>query len=938
MIRLSCEQTHRGRADHEGTEVHGFVGRAGQLRALSELLDECRGGAPQTAFVVGDAGSGKTTLLEHVIGLARRSGFRTVIVRGDGGDVPIPFGPLRVALAEIDDGQDPLVDEVRSMLVRRGEDGPGAPRHECADALRRLLEHWAARAPVLVAIDDLHLADAETATVAMSLVRSLARQRIALLLSARSDRLPIPLADDVRRAIARAGVRELELGGFNADELAELVRARTGSHPHDRNVRTLLTRTGGLPFFAVELVDAMQSAGIDLGAAADLAEVPLPRRTSTAILHRVFSLGHDARAVASACSIMTPIRLDLLPLLGDLTSLPADRTAGAFDLLAVAGILVETDDAYRFVHDLVRQALYDDLPPAVRRAWHADVADELSRRRSAGHPRQILEIAEHLRRGVGDRDEEAAALLREAGDTVLVEAPHEAIRWYRAALARVAPHSERVPDLQFCLSAALHLSGDQVESARIAASALRNLPPGPVRERGAAIAANAAFAMGSLDRAAALLDDALADPATRSSRLLLHRARVRLWQGHLGDARDDLDEGRIRGLGPLADVGDAVHMHLCFQRGDGAQGIEMAARLRRRLEDMRPTAQLDVRLALRTVVAFNLVPADAVEDEPVTDAGGVMAVWHQAISAVARLRQGQLRDALDRADRADDGAAGQPAGALRSLTFAVQVRALTELGDLVRADAVRHRAEDGWGVLALPALCECAIARLESVRGEHDAATARLQRAADDLGSSGRINLQAAAMAELVECAVAAGRPDVARTANARLRSLPLDERMLASNVHRSLAQAMAEGDEGAATIARQVASVNGLDLDAARALAILGDVRGSVELLRRAHDELGACGAVIRQQQVNALLRQHGSHSPTGRRRHGRTLTASESQIAQLVAEGLANRAIAERMHLSPKTVEVYLSRVFALTGCRSRVQLAVAVQRGDLAVAGSS
>jgi DNA-binding NarL/FixJ family response regulator len=149
------------------------------------------------------------------------------------------------------------------------------------------------------------------------------------------------------------------------------------------------------------------------------------------------------------------------------------------------------------------------------------------------------------------------------------------------------------------------------------------------------------------------------------------------------------------------------------------------------------------------------------------------------------------------------------------------------------------------------------------------------------------------------------------------------------------LSQALVESDSDAAEHARSIAIERGLAFDAACALARLGAIRGDAEVLAAAHEELGRIGAVVRQRGVTHELRKLGRRAP--RQRRSGTLTAVEAEIAELVAEGLSNRQIAERALLSPKTVEVYLSRIYAKLRCRSRVELAVFVNGGRLASAAS-
>jgi DNA-binding NarL/FixJ family response regulator len=83
----------------------------------------------------------------------------------------------------------------------------------------------------------------------------------------------------------------------------------------------------------------------------------------------------------------------------------------------------------------------------------------------------------------------------------------------------------------------------------------------------------------------------------------------------------------------------------------------------------------------------------------------------------------------------------------------------------------------------------------------------------------------------------------------------------------------------------------------------------------------------------VAKVMKDHGIEPPRARRVAEGELTDTEVRLAHLVHDGLTNREIANVLIVSPKTVEVYLSRLFAKTGCESRVDLAVAVSEGRIA-----
>ena len=93
---------------------------------------------------------------------------------------------------------------------------------------------------------------------------------------------------------------------------------------------------------------------------------------------------------------------------------------------------------------------------------------------------------------------------------------------------------------------------------------------------------------------------------------------------------------------------------------------------------------------------------------------------------------------------------------------------------------------------------------------------------------------------------------------------------------------------------------------------------------LTAAHQMYGELGCVDNVAATEAEMRRQGIRVPTRRRADRFALTDAEQRVAVLVAEGLSNRLIAERLAYSVKTIEAYLSRIYAKTGCRNRVDLA--------------
>ncbi len=895
-----------------------IVGRRTERAQLNELVERAAYGHPCHGVVRGLAGSGKTTMLVWTVACARDRGFDVVDIAIHGGGLPL--ADLRAAF--------PDAAGDRSNL-------------ELLESVRDRLESWAAERPVLVTVDNLDAADRATAHAMLYLVRHLRHHRVLVVATCRDERIADDLADHVRRLTDSGRARDVCLDMFGEDDVAELVGVRSGVTPHTGFVSMIRDRTGGLPFYAVELLDVLLAAGVDPAStlvASRARDLALPRRVTTAVLHRVFEQGADARLVAAAASVLESTTLDRLGLLGELTGLDVARTGEAFDALVRSLILVPDGASFRFAHAIVREALYADLDPAVRRRWHSRAAGLLAQQRSASRPDAVLEIAGHLRRGSGGRDPDAARLLRDAGDAVVYDDPRAAAGWYRDALGRLAPSNPAVPPLQLSLGHALDLSGHHDEAGRVTIAALRALGPGPERERGALIASRAAAASARFELAAMFVDAALGggndDRGASSSMLLVQRGWVRFWQGQFVAAAQDLADARRLAIGDADPEADALDMQLCFHRGDALRGSEIAGRLRARLDGLAAAARPTVQSNLRIVAAFELDPADALVDTDGIAPRSAMAAVHHACVAVALWRRGRFADAQRTIEQAVGASCDEPAGFAASVVLAVQIGTRAELGDHDGAERFRQRARDS-SRLVLPSLVDCAVARLHVVRGEPALALTVLDGAARRERDVGRVNLLTAVLSEFVDAAVAAGHRAEAVAANAEMQELPDDGANLAVTVRRAISAAVADRDPEAARRARVCAARHQLASDAARAALLLGEIEGNPEQILLAHDEFAAIGAVERQRDAARLIRQHRG-VPRRRRRQDGVLSDDDRVISRLVADGLSNRQIARRMSFSPKTIEVYLSRIYAKTGCRSRVELAVAVQRDELAGAG--
>jgi DNA-binding CsgD family transcriptional regulator/tetratricopeptide (TPR) repeat protein len=295
--------------------------RSDQLSELDEWFDGAVSGRGRLVFLGGEAGAGKTALLRTFCD-QRRASARILWGACDGLLTPAPLGPL----FEIADETGGELDE----LVRRG-----ARPHEIASALA---EELGRRTTVLV-LEDMHWADEATLDVLRLLGRRVHALAGLTIASFRDDQLershPLRLLFGElasERAIARLGVPPLSM-----DAVMKLSEGR-GIDSED-----LYRKTNGNPFFVTEV----------LAAGADHA----PETVRDAVIGRAGRLSDAAQSLTEAVSILHPSAELWL-----LEAIAADQVYRTEECLA-SGMLVSTADGVAFRHELARQIIEESLPP-----------------------------------------------------------------------------------------------------------------------------------------------------------------------------------------------------------------------------------------------------------------------------------------------------------------------------------------------------------------------------------------------------------------------------------------------------------------------------------------------------------------------------------------------------------------------------------------------
>ncbi|TML33424.1 MAG: LuxR family transcriptional regulator, partial [Actinobacteria bacterium] len=337
-------------------------------------------------------------------------------------------------------------------------------------ALRLLLARIGEDTPLVLALDDLHWADAASIDFVCHLLHRGPEGRVLLLCASRAaqtePRLLTALEEAERHGLGRrldlAPLSEAEAGELIGDELAPAVR------------ESVFRESGGNPFYLERLAaTAKRTSELPAGRAGDAATA-IPPVVSTVIQQEIDALPEAARTLLHAAAVAgEPIEPDLA---AEIAELPESDALAALDALVAEDLVrpLEEPRRFRFRHPIVRRAVYESAGAGWRLAAHARAAAALAER---GAP--AMARAHHVERSAPVGDEQAIALLTAAAEEAASRAPDSAAEWFAAAL-RLIPERpdqlERRLRLMVQRAAALGVSGD-VEGNREALRAYLRLAP-----------------------------------------------------------------------------------------------------------------------------------------------------------------------------------------------------------------------------------------------------------------------------------------------------------------------------------------------------------------------------------------------------------------------------------------------------------------------------
>lgn len=938
-----------------------LLGRDGETAIIEAAIDETMSSRAAIVVLEGEGGIGKSRLLAEACDHARRRGMQVAVGRAEELEQSRPFGLMARVLGCHSSSPDPRRAEIAGLLAPQQHGGdrpitvssdPGL-QFRVVDAMTDLVEALISSVPLLIGVDDLQWADHPSLLTLAALSRLPDYLPVVLVVCLR----PVPRSQDLTRLLGllmgAEHTRYVRLRGLDPAAVTAMVAESTAADPGPR-LLAAVARARGNPLFVNELLTALDEEGTleIVDGRCEVSEPALSPTLRLTILRRLTFLSDDALAVLRAASILGSTFT--------LSDLATTTARSAYDLSLVltealaARVVEDDDDRLRFRHDLIRDAIYEDLPLSVRRGLHREAGDRLAK---AGA--RVSQVAEHFSRGAMPGDKAAIEWITRAARAAATRSPSLAVSLLERAVGLMDNGGIGRDQVRLELASCLLLSGRIVEAAQVCRDLLDARRDDGVQAPARICLGHALIASG---RAGEALTELLraGEGSTTAGEQISARAWGSLasfWTGDLMMAAE-LAAGAAQGA---TEVGDplsssvALAVHACVR--------QLQARLAEALEEIdiaidraeRSPARAGHRYPLHLSRGHFLMDLDRLDEARIALGIGRRTSaefglrWaiasHHMVGGRALFLAGEWDDAVVEFEAGFDLA--EETGESLNMFIGRAVVAMISLhrNDLrvaqEAASAARHILERRPGSPYRGPWAVWAQALVSEAHHDSAAALGGLAGCWDDCTAHGLLLDLPVIGPDLVRMAVAEG--DIAR---ARDVCRGVDD-VAAMNTVPSFDGAalrchgLAEDDPDLLLAAVDAYARGPRVLDTALAREETGDAmlrrnqvdRGCTFLVDAllTYEHLNASRDVMR---VEASLRgagvRRGRRGTRKRPQHGwLSLTPTEQTIARLVADGLSNPQIADSLYVSYRTVQTHVSHIFAKLDINSRVQLAAEIAR---------
>jgi DNA-binding CsgD family transcriptional regulator len=924
--------------------------RESELDALDRVLAEALEGSGSVVAVEGPPGIGKSSLLKSSIELARARGMYTIAVRATELERSYPYGIVRqtadsVTLDKTDEERAALFTGAAKLALPILEPGSGEDADSPELMYQRLhglywvIANLARERPLLICIDDAQWADEASMAAERFLSLRIADLPMVLLLAVRTAEVG-PLAVPLAEILADPATRAVRPAPLSEEGAGERIRALLGSSD-PAFAAACHHATGGNPFLLEQLVSEVRAEGIEPTAAnAEQVASLGPDTVRASVLLRLERLPSAGGPVARALAVLGEHDVAVRDVAA-LAQVPEDDAAEALAELERAG-LVTGAPHLRFTHPILRASIEDDMPAVERSRAHEQAARMLAERDA-----DPVAVAAHLLvSDPGQGDWARAALRSAARRAEALGDPSTAVRYLERAVTE-RPEGDELGEILFELGLAAAHAGDPDAAEYLERATAAG---GSTRLRAQHWTAVLHLVAGRASKAADVLESALADvhEEDEAAKPLLETliaaglesATVRR---RLGDLFEYVEEPRGAPRTDFERFALITHAFVSVvERSDASRANELIHRALAVEEHGYYESVMRASVG-RPMTAFVLTLLERFDESRAILDGLVRAARDYGDRSAAGVFLAERAWARYRAGNAE-GAEADASEALRIARDATRARGHAPIAASVAVLAGMERErpfeelEDI--VAALPPAGDpdtvvqddLTLARAWLMLAQGDARAAadaalELDRA-DSWGCSSPTllpwrSVASVALAQLGE--------------EERALALAKDELQLAQELgtpravgiaQRAVAMAGPAEDRQAGLEAAVATLENGsARLELARVTCELGaelrrrgERSAAREVLRRAHTLATECGATRLANRARDELSRSGARLIREPVSGVEALTPSEVRVAELVAEGLTNREVAQALFVSEKTVETHLGRVYRKLDIKSR------------------
>jgi DNA-binding CsgD family transcriptional regulator len=879
-------------------------GREHETAAIGQCARDVAIGAGRILLVEGGAGTGKTALLDTAVCTARARGFVVGTATASRATQTVPMAPLIDALFG---GATPVIDP-DAVAMGAMTTTPQRQAHR----LEPLLANVAQRAPICVAIDDLHWADDETVTGLRLLSHRLRDIPVLWAVAYRARAASASLTELVAQLRGDAGTTAITASTLDDATVARVATDILGAAPAPDALELAARANGNAALLTAVLRGAVEEGSVTVRRGqVGLRSTHVPDRVVRMVRGTIASLSPTARRAAATAAVLD--RHATFDRLVEMLGVAPTTLLGPVDELFSCDLLADAGEHLRFGSELVRHAVVATLPPTAHRALSRHAVDVLVDS-GVAPVGPATELADHAEPG----DRGAVMTLTKAIDEVRLHDVDAAAELSRRALVLTPRHDDMRPTLAARTALLLHGAGRTSDAMEVAGDALRaGVPPA-----GEAVVRLAVARMYDVPAPSRLESGRLALALPDLPRAVHDRHAAQLAWNLLDDGRIEEVAEQLATVHGTDDVIATRTYEITSGRLDYARGEYRAALARGR----RATAQ---RLQAEALLALDEFGA---AEESAT----------RALARARRTRHAHdesfWRRFLERCSVQAGRLADVQAGDTDDDAFVTHARVAVHKGDHRRSIQAMKVAE---AALASPspelrrhaasALMLCAMAT-----DDVDAVSTRL--ATTFRPTERRLPVLVVDVADppqLVRYARAAADDALARealeTADTRAEYNPGTPSIEAAALH---AHGLADDDPSLLAKAADRLADSPRRLAYASALEDLGVAQGrhhdhaaGVEALSAALRIYTDAGAMWDASRTRQRLRRRGVRRrlvTTTRPTTGwDALTGAEHAVVRLVAEGLTNREVAARLFVSPHTASMHLRHVFTKLQVNSRVEL---------------